>query len=63
MGKKQEAVKDVPCGKTVAMLGLDQFITKNANEKEADAFPIRAMKFSVSPLLYVLPCKNMHVKF
>ena len=38
MGKKQESVEDVPCGNTVAMVGLDQFITKNAtltNEKEA----------------------------
>ncbi|KAK9275653.1 hypothetical protein L1049_022920 [Liquidambar formosana] len=38
MGKKQETVEDVPCGNTVAMVGLDQFITKNAtltNEKEA----------------------------
>ncbi|KAM0865546.1 hypothetical protein ACQ4PT_043191 [Festuca glaucescens] len=37
MGKKQESVEDVPCGNTVAMVGLDQFITKNAtltNEKE-----------------------------
>ncbi|KAJ0700941.1 putative translation protein, beta-barrel domain superfamily [Helianthus annuus] len=48
MGKKQETV-DVPCGNTVAMVGLDQFITKNAtltNEKEVDAHLIRAMKFS-----------------
>jgi elongation factor 2 len=29
MGKKQETVEDVPCGNTVAMVGLDQFITKN----------------------------------
>ena len=56
MGKKQESVEDVPCGNTVAMFGLDQFITKNAtltNEKEVDAHPIRAMKFSVSPVLSV----------
>ncbi|XP_047163222.1 elongation factor 2-like [Vigna umbellata] len=56
MGKKQETVEDVPCGNTVAMVGLDQFITKNAtltNEKEVDAHPIRAMKFSVSPVVSV----------
>ncbi|KAJ4821246.1 Elongation factor 2 [Rhynchospora pubera] len=61
MGKKQESVEDVPCGNTVAMVGLDQFITKNAtltNEKEADACPIRAMKFSVSPVVRVaVQCK------
>ncbi|MCI18268.1 elongation factor 2-like, partial [Trifolium medium] len=61
MGKKQETVEDVPCGNTVAMVGLDQFITKNAtltNEKEIDAHPIRAMKFSVSPVVSVaVTCK------
>ncbi|WOL14623.1 elongation factor 2 [Canna indica] len=61
MGKKQESVEDVPCGNTVAMVGLDQFITKNAtltNEKETDAFPIRAMRFSVSPVVRVaVQCK------
>jgi elongation factor 2 len=52
--RRQEAVEDVPCGNTVAMVGLDQFITKNAtltNEKCDDAFPIKAMKFSVSPVV------------
>ncbi|KAK3164901.1 hypothetical protein QOZ80_1AG0026250 [Eleusine coracana subsp. coracana] len=61
MGKKQESVDDVPCGNTVAMVGLDQFITKNAtltNEKEVDACPIRVMKFSVSPVMRVaVQCK------
>ena len=44
----------MPCGNTVAMVGLDQFITKNAtltNEKCDDAHPIKAMKFSVSPVV------------
>ncbi|DBA93356.1 hypothetical protein WJX79_008222 [Trebouxia sp. C0005] len=56
MGRRQEAVEDVPCGNTVAMVGLDQFITKNAtltNEKCDDAHPIKAMKFSVSPVVRV----------
>ena len=47
-------MEDVPCGNTVAMVGLDQFITKNAtltNEKAEDAHPIKAMKFSVSPVV------------
>jgi translation elongation factor EF-G len=30
MGRKQEAVESVPCGNTVALVGLDQFITKTA---------------------------------
>jgi elongation factor 2 len=61
MGRRQESVEDVPCGNTVAMVGLDQFITKNATltgEKEVDAHPIRAMKFSVSPVVCVaVQCK------
>ena len=43
-------------GNTVAMVGLDQFITKNAtltNDKAEDAHPIKAMKFSVSPVVRV----------
>lgn len=63
--RRQEAVEDVPCGNTVAMVGLDQFITKNAtltNEKADDAHPIKAMKFSVSPvvshLLMLLSCSH-----
>ncbi|PIA33949.1 hypothetical protein AQUCO_03900070v1 [Aquilegia coerulea] len=61
MGKKFESVKDVPCRNTVVIDGLDQFITKNAtltNEKDVDAHLIRAMKFSVSPILRVaVQCK------
>ena len=44
------------CGGQVAMVGLDQFITKNAtlaNEKADDAHTIKAMKFSVSPVVRV----------
>ncbi|KAK6149511.1 hypothetical protein DH2020_017036 [Rehmannia glutinosa] len=61
VGKRQETVEDVPCGNTVAMVGIDQFITKTAtltNEKEVDVHPIRAMKFSVSPVVRVaVQCK------
>lgn len=56
MGRKQEAVENVPCGNTVALVGLDQFITKTAtltNEEHADAHPMKAMKFSVSPVVRV----------
>jgi hypothetical protein len=38
------------------MVGLDQFITKNAtlsDEKAEDAHTIKAMKFSVSPVVRV----------
>jgi elongation factor 2 len=56
MGRKQEAVESVPCGNTVALVGLDQFITKTAtltNDGAEDAFPMKAMKFSVSPVVRV----------
>ena len=56
MGRKQEAVESVPCGNTVALVGLDQFITKTAtitNEQYDDAHPMKAMKFSVSPVVRV----------
>ena len=62
MGRRQDAVEDVPCGNTVAMVGLDQYITKNAtltNDKNDDAHPIKAMKFSVSPVVRVaVECKT-----
>jgi len=61
MGRRQDAVEDVPAGNTVALVGLDQFITKNAtitNEKNDGAHPIKAMKFSVSPVVRVaVECK------
>eukprot|EP01025_Chloroclados_australasicus_P019555 TRINITY_DN2067_c0_g1_i6.p1 TRINITY_DN2067_c0_g1~~TRINITY_DN2067_c0_g1_i6.p1 ORF type:complete len:843 (-),score=96.27 TRINITY_DN2067_c0_g1_i6:852-3380(-) len=56
MGRRQEPVDDVPCGNTVALVGLDQYIQKNAtltNEKNVDAHSIKAMKFSVSPVVRV----------
>ena len=56
MGRRQDAVEDVPCGNTVALVGLDQFITKNAtlaDEKAEDAHTLKAMKFSVSPVVRV----------
>ncbi|KAL5565186.1 hypothetical protein UlMin_028350 [Ulmus minor] len=53
MLKKQETVEDILFGNTVALVGLDQYITKNAavtNKKEVDAHPVKAMKFSISPV-------------
>ncbi|PAN28749.1 hypothetical protein PAHAL_5G176400 [Panicum hallii] len=62
MGKRLESVENVPCGNTVALVGLDQFITKNAtltNDKAVDAHPMKAMKFSVSPVVHKsVACKN-----
>ena len=62
MGRRQDAVEDVPSGNTVAMVGLDQFISKNATltgEADVEAHPLKAMKFSVSPVVRVaVECKN-----
>jgi len=62
MGRRQDAVDDVPAGNTVALVGLDQFISKNATitgEDCEDAHTIKAMKFSVSPVVRVaVECKN-----
>ena len=62
MGRRQDAVDDVPAGNTVALVGLDQFISKNATITGEDcevAHTIKAMKFSVSPVVRVaVECKN-----
>merc|ERR1712178_294092 len=54
MGGKVESVPDVPCGNTVALVGVDQFLTKQGTITTLeDAYPIRAMKYSVSPVVRV----------
>merc|ERR1712054_748013 len=56
MGRRQESVDNVPCGNTVALVGLDQFITKTAtitNDKNEDCHNMKQMKFSVSPVVGV----------
>jgi hypothetical protein len=56
MGRKQEAVESVPCGNTVALVGLDQFITKTAtltNESCEDAHP---MKVGAALCMRLLSC-------
>lgn len=62
MGRRQDAVDDVPAGNTCALVGLDQFINKNATitgEREEEAHTIKAMKFSVSPVVRVaVECKH-----
>ncbi|KAL6888312.1 hypothetical protein ACP4OV_009338 [Aristida adscensionis] len=49
-GKRQLCFKDVPCGNTVVMVGLDVAIGANStltNEEEIYAYPIRDMKLSL----------------
>jgi elongation factor 2 len=54
MGGKVEAVPDVPCGNTVALVGVDQYLLKQGTIASAeDAHCIKVMKYSVSPVVRV----------
>merc|ERR1712166_395586 len=54
MGGKVEAVPDVPCGNTVALVGVDQYLMKQGTITDCDeAHNIRVMKYSVSPVVRV----------
>jgi len=54
MGGKIEAVPEVPCGNTVALVGIDQYLMKQGTLATAeDAHNIRVMKYSVSPVVRV----------
>jgi elongation factor 2 len=54
MGGKTEAVPDVPCGNTVALVGVDQYLMKQGTISDHDgAHNIRVMKYSVSPVVRV----------
>merc|ERR1712166_1017496 len=54
MGGKAEAVPDVPCGNTVALVGIDQYLLKQGTITDCDlTHNIRVMKYSVSPVVRV----------
>lgn len=54
MGGKVEAVPDVPCGNTVGLVGVDQYLLKQGTISDHDdAHNIRVMKYSVSPVVRV----------
>ena len=54
MGGKTEAVPDVPCGNTVALVGVDQYLMKQGTISDYEgAHNIRVMKYSVSPVVRV----------
>ena len=54
MGKKVESVPDVPCGNTVGILGIDKYLVKQGTiATDAGAYNIKAMKYSVSPVVRV----------
>jgi len=54
MGRRTEAVESVPCGNTVALVGIDQFLVKSGTLADEDqAHPLTNMKYSVSPVVRV----------
>lgn len=54
MGGRVEAVPDVPCGNTVGLVGVDQYLMKQGTISDHDdAHNIRVMKYSVSPVVRV----------
>merc|ERR1719191_2376365 len=54
MGRTTEQIADVPCGNTVALVGVDQFILKTGTITTIDdAHNIADMKYSVSPVVKV----------
>jgi elongation factor 2 len=54
MGRTVEQIQDVPCGNTVALVGVDQFILKSGTLTTIESsHNITAMKYSVSPVVKV----------
>merc|ERR1712113_978162 len=54
MGRSTEQIADVPCGNTVALVGVDQFLLKSGTITTLDsAHNIADMKYSVSPVVKV----------
>ena len=54
MGRTTEQIADVPCGNTVALVGIDQFLLKPGTLTTLEtAHNIADMKYSVSPVVKV----------
>ena len=54
MASKIEPVSEVRCGNTVGLVGVDKYLMKQGTISDCDiAHNIRAMKFSVSPVVRV----------
>ena len=54
MGSRVEPVAEVPCGNTIGLVGIDQYLSKQGTLSDCDeAYTIKAMKFSVSPVVRV----------
>ena len=54
MGRTVEQVPAIPCGNTCGLVGVDQYLVKNGTISDNDdAKTIRAMRYSVSPVVRV----------
>jgi elongation factor 2 len=54
MGRTVEPIESVPCGNTVGLVGVDQYLTKTGTITDnVDSHLIRSMKYSVSPVVRV----------
>jgi elongation factor 2 len=54
MANRVESVTDVPCGNTVGLVGIDQYLVKQGTISDHESAQcIRAMKYSVSPVVRV----------
>jgi len=54
MGRYVEPIEDCPCGNTIALVGIDQYLLKSGTISTSEnAHNLRVMKFSVSPVVRV----------
>jgi elongation factor 2 len=54
MGRKVENLDECPCGNTISLVGIDQYLVKSGTISTCEtACPIKAMRFSVSPVVRV----------
>ncbi|KNC45922.1 elongation factor 2 [Thecamonas trahens ATCC 50062] len=54
MGRSVDQIEDVPCGNTVGLVGIDQYLLKTGTiTTEECAHNFKVMKFSVSPVVRV----------
>jgi len=54
MGGKIAQMGAIPCGNTVGLVGIDQYLIKQGTVTSLDVeHPLKAMKFSVSPIVRV----------
>jgi len=54
MGAKSEPIPSVPCGNIAGLQGIDKYMIKTGTlTSDKDCFPIKNMKYTVSPVVRV----------